>query len=124
MKVYIVQPMAGYPKDIIMRERERGIMAVKLYYPDAEILDNYFDDYDQKTPLENLARSVALMAQADMCLFLPMYVNHGYYGCEVEDHIAQVYCIPRFAINIMEDAIPFYNQEYPAKNLGGDQNGT
>lgn len=97
MKVYISQPMANRSYEEIMAERNRAIQVVQIYFPGAEILESYFDDYNDRTPMENLARSVSLMAQADLVVLLPMYLGSS--GCEIEDHIAQNMGIRRFTIN-------------------------
>lgn len=110
MKIYISQPMGkGRTKEEILEERRKGIEVVKIYYPNAEFLDTYFEDYDgaQHTPMEYFARSAALMAQADLIVLLPFYM--GSHGCEVEDHIAQVYRIPRLIINYGTDLNGEYN---------------
>ena len=48
-----------------------------------------------------------LLAKADLVVFLPMYLGSG--GCEVEDHIAQQYHIPRMYINYGMDLNGEYN---------------
>ena len=116
MKIYISQPMGkGRTKEEILEERRRGIEVAKIYYPNAEFLDTYFEDYDetQHTPMEYFARSAALMAQADLIILLPFYM--GSYGCEVEDHIAQVYRIPRLIINYGMDLNGEYNDVHLLK---------
>lgn len=104
MKVYIAQRMSGLTKEEILEEREKGKAVVKVYYPDAEFIDSYFDDYDvsgDKTPMDYFAESSKLMAQAELCAFLPGFF--GSKGAEVEDHIAIAYDIPRMYITFAAD---------------------
>lgn len=114
MKVYISQRMAGLTRDEILAERELGKAAVRVYYPDAEFIDSYFEDYDasgDKKPMDYFADTVKMMSQANLCAFLP-----GFYGCrgaEVEDHIAIAYGIPRFYITLssVDNGEEFVNHE-------------
>lgn len=116
MKVYIVQQMAGLTREEILRERALGEKVVRVYYPDAEFIDSYFEDYDvtgEKKPMDYFADTVRMMAEADLCAFLP-----GFFGCrgaEVEDHIAIAYGIPRFYVNFAVgqdvDSREFVNHE-------------
>lgn len=99
MKVYISQPMANKSKEEILEERERFKKAILNIFPDAEFLPTYFEDYDTEkmSPLDYLAENVSMMAKADLVVTLPMYMSAD--GCGVEDHIAQVYGIPRFGLD-------------------------
>ena len=98
MKIYIVQPMRGRSKEEILEERELGKRVAQVYYPNAEFLDSYYEDYDEsKSPLWYLAKSCEMMAQADLIVMLPFYF--GTPGCDLESHIAEVYGIPRLMVN-------------------------
>ena len=97
MKVYISQRMAGLTQEEILRERELGKAVVRVYYPEAEFIESYFEDYDVtggKKPIDYFSDTVRLMSQADLCAFLPGFF--GSKGAEVEDHIAIAYGIPRW----------------------------
>lgn len=116
MKVYIAQRMAGLTREEILRERELGKAVVRVYYPEAEFIDSYFEDYDVtggKKPIDYFSNTVRLMAEADLCAFLPGFF--GSKGAEVEDHIAIVYDIPRFYVNFAVgqdvDSREFVNHE-------------
>lgn len=115
MNVYISQPMKNRSKEEILDERAKGEAAVRVYYPSAEFLNSYFDDYDtsEHTPMEYFAMTSELLAKADLVVFLPMYLGSG--GCEVEDHIAQQYHIPRMYINYGTDANGEYNDVHLLK---------
>ena len=109
MKVYLVQPMRGMSKEDILRVREMGIRVVKSIYPDAEILENYFEDYDPSLPpVHYLAKSCELLAQADLMVMLPFYL--GTPGCDVESHIGEAYKIPRLVINFIPNPDGTYGQ--------------
>ena len=113
MKVYISQPMRGRSKEEILDERDKGMQVIRVYYPDAEFLNNYFEDYNTSngmSPMMYFAECAKLMAQADLIVFLPMYLGAG--GCEVEDHIAEVYHIPRMYINFAIDSYGNY-EDFP-----------
>lgn len=102
MKIYIIQPMGGRTKEQILQDRELGKKVAQVYYPKAEFLNNYFDDYDENvSPLVYLSRCCDLMAQADLVIMLPFYF--GAQGCDLENHIAQVYHKPRMIINFAID---------------------
>lgn len=102
MKIYICQPMRGLTKEEILKERELGIKVAHVYYPEAEIINNFFDDYDANvSPIVYLARCCELMVQADLMLMLPFYF--GTPGCDIESHIAEVYGIPRLLVNYVPD---------------------
>ena len=57
MNVYISQPMKNRSKEEILDERAKGEAAVRVYYPSAEFLNSYFDDYDtsEHTPMDYFA---------------------------------------------------------------------
>lgn len=98
MKVYIIQPMRDRTEEQIKAEMERGKQVVRIYFPNAEFLETYFEDYtDEVNPLLYLSRSCALMAQADLVVMLPFYF--GMPGCDLENHIAEIYRVPRMMIN-------------------------
>ena len=116
MKVYIAQRMSGLTREEILEEREKGKAIVRVYHPDAEFIESYFEDYDVtngKTPMDYFAETAQLMAKADLCAFLPGFF--GCHGAEVEDHIAIAYNIPRmyisFAVGQNVDSREFINHE-------------
>lgn len=100
MKVYIAQRMRELTEAEILEDREKAKAVTRIYHSDAEFIESYFSDYDtsgDKTPMDYLADTIKLMAQADLIVFAP-----GFYGCagaEVEDHIAIAYNIPRLYVN-------------------------
>ena len=100
-KVFISQPMRNQTPEAIKSERERIIAKVKAEYgDDIEIIDSYFEDADlediRNNPLAYLAKSIALLATADLAVFAPDWnVARGCileYTCAVEYYIPVMVC--------------------------------
>ena len=91
MKVFISQPMTGKTKEEILSERNKVIEVLENKY-DVEVLDSYFEDYnpqDRSTPIKYLAKSIDVLAEADMILFVGDWKNSK--GCKVEHECAKQY---------------------------------
>lgn len=85
MKVFISQPMRGKTDEEILKERTQAIENVKKQYEDAEIIESYFDDYNPKDgciPLKYLSKSIELLADADLAVFLDGWSRAR--GCRLE----------------------------------------
>ncbi len=95
--VFISQPMRGKTGEEIRAEREKAVEAVKAVVNDeVEVLDSYFDDFDvDGNPLEYLAKSIALLAKADVAYFAKGWKDAR--GCRIE-HI----CAVEYAIDSIE----------------------
>ena len=94
--VFISQPMRGKTGEEIRAEREKAVEAVKAFVNDeVEVLDSYFDDFDGN-PLEYLAKSIELLAKADVAYFAKGWEDAR--GCRIE-HI----CAVEYAIDRIED---------------------
>lgn len=96
MKVFISQPMNGLTDDEILVERERAITLAKGMFPDETIkpIESFFEDYDPDNgciPLKYLAKSLELLADADIAIFAPGYKNAR--GCRMEYKAAIEYGI-------------------------------
>ena len=99
MKVFISQPMTGRTKEEILSERNKVIGALENKY-DVEVLDSYFEDYDpqdRSTPIKYLAKSINVLAEADVILFVGNWENSR--GCKVEYECAKQYGISIFYWN-------------------------
>ena len=99
MKVFISQPMNGKTDMEIELERERAISRIKEKWPDAEIIDSYFADYKPSTgnvALKYLAKSLELMADADVVWFCPGWERTR--GCSIENH-----CAVAYDLDVIED---------------------
>ena len=95
MKVFISQPMNGRDEQTILEERAEMISRIKERYPDAEILESYFEDYKPSTgnvALKYLSKSLELLADADEAWFAPGWQNAR--GCRIENECAIAYGIP------------------------------
>ena len=94
MKVFISQPMNGKDEQTILEERAEMVSRIKEQYPDAEILESYFEDYKPSTgnvALKCLSKSLELLADADEAWFAPGWQNAR--GCRIENDCAIAYGI-------------------------------
>ena len=91
--VFISQPMRGKTSEEIRAEREKAVEVVKAFVHDeVKVLDSYFDDFDGN-PLEFLAKSIALLAKADVAYFAKGWEDAR--GCRIEHICAVEYAIDR-----------------------------
>ena len=91
--VFISQPMRGKTGEEIRAEREKAVETVKAFVNDeVEVLDSYFDDFDGN-PLEYLAKSIELLAKADIAYFAKGWKDAR--GCRIEHICAVEYAIDR-----------------------------
>ena len=93
MKVFISQPITGRLKEEILKERNEVIEILKSKYS-VEVLDSYFEDYDPQNgsiPIKYLAKSIDVLAEADVILFVGDWENSK--GCKVEHECAKQYGI-------------------------------
>ncbi len=95
LKVFISQAMNGKSEEEIIKVREKAIENVKRQYgSDVEVIDSYFKDYDPKDgciPLKYLAKSIELLADADLAYFCRGW--QGARGCKIEKECAKEYGI-------------------------------
>ena len=92
-KIFISQPMKGKTSEEIRAEREKAVEVVKAFVNDeVEVLDSYFDDFDGN-PLEYLAKSIELLAKADIAYFAKGWKDAR--GCRIEHICAVEYTIDR-----------------------------
>lgn len=92
MKVFISQPMVDKTDEFIKEERNRITERVKELYPDEEIeiIDSFFEKAPHNAkPLWFLAKSLQLMADADVVVFAPGWDQ--YRGCRIENKCAHDY---------------------------------
>lgn len=94
IKVFISQPMNGRSNEEITKERQEIIKELEEEYFDMNviILDSFFEGapHDAK-PLWFLAKSLELLAQADIAYFCKGWEN--YRGCRIENTCAIEYGI-------------------------------
>lgn len=100
MKLFISQPMRGKTQQEIMRVREKAVESVKRNFgEDVEVLDSYFADYKPDkgcTPLKYLARSIDLLADADVAYFAKGWEEAR--GCRIEHQ-----CALEYGLNVIDD---------------------
>ena len=100
IKIFISQPMRGKTDDEILKAREKAIEAIKEYHGDEiQILDSYFSDYDPENgciPLKYLAKSLEILADADIAYFLKGWQDAR--GCRIENE-----CAIEYGITVIED---------------------
>lgn len=97
-KLFISQPMRDKTDEEIKAEREKAIKVVENKLGEkVEVLDSFFEGapHDAK-PLWFLAKSLELLAQADIAYFCKGWEN--YRGCRIE-HI----CCVEYHINIVHE---------------------
>ena len=93
-KVFISQPMKDKTEQEILVERASMFQLAKESFPDAELIDSYFDNYKPSTGnvgLKYLAKSLELLADADVAYFAPGWDNAR--GCRIENECAIEYGI-------------------------------
>ena len=94
MKVFISQPMKDRSKEEILKERKKAINLLMINNYNVEILDSYFEDYNPQggsVPLKYLAKSIEILADADVLLCIGDWEN--YRGCRIEHECAKEYGI-------------------------------
>lgn len=100
LKLFISQPMRGKTEEQILNEREMAIVKAKaILNEDVEIIDSYFEDYNPSSgcvPLKYLAKSLELLADADIAYFIGDW--REFRGCKIENT-----CAKEYGINIIED---------------------
>ena len=103
IKFFISQPMNGKTEEEILKERNEVIKAIERHYADddteVEILDSYFKDYDPENgcvPLKYLAKSLEMLADADIVFFCRGWDTAR--GCKIEHQCAVEYGIDRIYV--------------------------
>lgn len=94
MKVFISLPMKGKTDEEILAERADAFTLIKSLRPDAELIDNFFDEpLDEKHGgLKYLVKSLELLDDADGVWMLKGWEYAR--GCKLEHEIAFAYGIP------------------------------
>jgi len=86
--------MNGKTDKEILEERENIFQLVKEKYPDAELIDSYFEDYIPATGnvgLKYLSKSLELLADAGVAYFAKGWEEAR--GCRIEHQCAVDYLI-------------------------------
>ena len=98
LKVFISQVMRDKTEEEILTERHFTIEKIKKLFPDREIevIDSYFENYNPtngRIPLKYLAKSLELLADADVVCFCTGWDMAR--GCKAEHYCAVEYGIDR-----------------------------
>lgn len=97
MKVFISQPMQGLTDEEILKAREEAIVYAKAHLPhlkdeEIEIINSFFPGaVAENRPLWNLGKSLQLLSEADVCLFIGSWVMSR--GCRIEHECCLQYGI-------------------------------
>lgn len=97
MKVFISQPMQGLTDKEILKAREEAIKYAKSHIKIAcddslEFINSFFPGaVEENRPLWNLGRSLQLLSEADVCLFIGNWVMSR--GCRIEHECCLQYGI-------------------------------
>lgn len=98
-KLFISQPMRGKTDEQILAERNVAIeSARKFLKEDVEVIDSFFKDVPESgcVPLKHLARSLDLLADADVAYFANGWEDAR--GCRIEYECANAYGIPAIGV--------------------------
>ena len=100
-KLFISQPMNGKTDEQILEERSRAMKAAGVELAESVTpVNSFFDGYDPGhgcVPLKFLARSIDLLADADVACFTPGWKEAR--GCRIEHECAVAYGIPVILIS-------------------------
>lgn len=94
-KLFISQPMREKSDEEILKERELCIITAKkvLNVNEIEVLETFFNDFTEDAkPLQYLARSLDMLAKADIAFFAKGWEEAR--GCKIEHECAIKYDIP------------------------------
>jgi hypothetical protein len=91
-KYFISQPMKGKTEEQV--KEERAVLAAKIEAQGGSVLDSVFPDFtgEGRTPLLYLAKSIELLARADVAVFMPGWENAR--GCRIEHAACRDYGVP------------------------------
>ena len=94
-KIFISQPMNGLNEEEIKTEREKIEKAALTEYPNGEIVDSYFGNFDT-TNIKNklvayLGKSICKLAESDVAYFGKGWEKAR--GCRIEHSVCEDYNI-------------------------------
>lgn len=94
-KLFISQPMRGKSDEEILATRQNAVKkATELLKCEVEVIDSFFQGHPVGVkPLWYLAKSIELLAEADVAYFVGDWSE--YRGCKIEHECAVMYGIDR-----------------------------
>lgn len=99
-KLFISQPMNGKTEEEILAVRKKAIESAKVMLNEnVEVIESYFEDYNLDkgcVPLKYLAKSLELLADADVAYFAKGWESAR--GCRIENQ-----CAIEYGIDTIED---------------------
>ena len=99
-KLFISQPMNGKTEEEILAVRNKAVESAKVMLnEDVEVIESYFEDYNPDkgcVPLKYLAKSLDLLADADVAYFAKGWESAR--GCRIENQ-----CAIEYSIDTIED---------------------
>lgn len=99
-KLFISQPMNGKTEEEILAVRKKAIESAKVMLnEDVEVIESYFEDYNPDkgcVPLKYLAKSLELLADADVAYFAKGWESAR--GCRIENQ-----CAIEYGVDTIED---------------------
>lgn len=99
-KLFISQPMNGKTEDEILAVRKKAIESAKaMLGEDVKVIESFFEDYNPDkgcVPLKYLAKSLELLADADVAYFAKGWESAR--GCRIENQ-----CAIEYGIDTIED---------------------
>ena len=102
MKVFISQKMRGWKPEEILKVREEVEALIRRNHGDnVEIIDSYHPEFADLKPAAAIAKSLALLAEADAVYFAEEPYTGG---MAVERAVCETYKIP-FVIAFRDDAV-------------------
>lgn len=98
MNIFISQPMRGKTTEQIEWEREELVKEFKEYFKrNVNILGTVFHFTEDVPALVYLARSIEVLAKADLAVFMDGWEDAR--GCRIEHECAKEYLIPTLELN-------------------------
>lgn len=102
-KLFVSCPMRNKtPEQIRKTIKKLHKIAETILDKELEVIDTYNEDYDESKPIENLAKSIMKMQEADY--FIGFENCKDYSGCYIESEVAK--CYMRFK------RVIFLNEQY------------
>lgn len=99
-KLFISQPMRGKTEEEILKVRQKAIESAQRNLGEpVEVIDSYFENYNPEAgcvPLKYLAKSLELLADADVAYFAKGWEDAR--GCRIENE-----CAFEYGIAVIED---------------------
>ncbi len=94
-KIFVSQPMKDRSDEEILAERKDVVNFVESVIPDEiEVLDTFFTDNVERTPLQNLAKSLGMLSEVDVAVFVRGWEHAR--GCSIEHK-----CCVEYGIDII-----------------------